>query len=121
MLVIASHLPIGFLAAAVTLRAKVGEPVAVAFSWLTQLVSGVLYPLNLLPTWLAPLALLTPLTYSLEAARRLLLSGETISSQAVYGNIFNTLIYSAVAIPLSLIAFREAYRSALRRGELGQY
>ena len=67
VLLIASHMTIGILSAGIIMKTKQGNPLTWVFSWLTQLVSGVFYPLkassmvsrvdwptlpsNLLPGW----------------------------------------------------------------------
>jgi ABC-2 type transport system permease protein len=120
-LLVASHLPIGILGAALSMKTKLGDPVAQIFSWLTQLLSGILYPLNIIPPWLRPFTLFTPLTYSLDAARRCLINGENLLHPAVYWNVFYLLLYVMVSLPISLYAFGRSFESVRRDGELGHY
>lgn len=58
----------------------IGEAVAGAF----YLLSGAIFPLEVLPTWLRPLGFVMPITYWLELIRRSLLGGTVC--------IFSTLI-----------------------------
>jgi len=120
-LLVASHLPIGILGAALSMKTKLGDPVAQIFSWLTQLLSGILYPLNIVPLWLRPFTLFTPLTYSLDAARRCLINGDSLLQPAVYWNIVYLLLYVVISFPIALYAFKRSFESVRRDGELGHY
>jgi ABC-2 type transport system permease protein len=67
-------------------------------------LSGALFPINRLPQWLAPLTLLDPLTYSVDALRRILLG----SSQ--FGLIFDfaiIILFSALVIIVGTFAFEK--------------
>jgi len=121
LLLVASHLPIGILGAAASMKTKLGDPVAQIFAWLTQLLSGILYPLNIIPEWLRPFTLFTPLTYSLDAARRCLINGNNLLHPAVYSNVFYLLLYIAAAFPVSLYVFKRSFESVRKEGELGHY
>ena len=121
LLMIFSHVTIGIASAGVIMKIKQGNPVAWAFSWLTQLVSGVFYPLGVLPAYLQWIGRIFPLTYSLDGVRRCLMNGETILDAAVAENMFWLLAFIAVALPISLFIFRLGYNSSRRDGSLGQY
>jgi ABC-2 type transport system permease protein len=67
-------------------------------------LSGALFPINRLPQWLAPLTFLDPLTYSVDALRRILLG----SSQ--FGLIFDfaiIILFSALVIIVGTFAFEK--------------
>lgn len=121
ILMVFSHLAIGIASAGVIMKIKQGDPVAWAFSWMTQLVSAVFYPLNVLPGYLRWVGLAFPLTYSLDGVRLCLMGGQTIANPAVAQNVLWLCIFIAIAIPLSLYLFRIGYDSSRRDGSLGQY
>ncbi|MBS7641815.1 MAG: ABC transporter permease [Candidatus Bathyarchaeia archaeon] len=121
MLLIASHMDIGILSTGVIMKVKQGSPVTWAFSWLSQLVSGVFYPLKLLPWYLEWLGKAFPLTYSLDGIRRCLQSAEDLSSPVVLSNILYLSIFILIATPIALYVFKIGYDSARRDGSLGQY
>ena len=121
LLLIVSHSTIGVLSAGVIMKFKEGSPVVWLFSWSTQLFSGVLYPLGLLPPWLRVLSKAFPLTYSLDALRLTLMAGETLASPRVAANIRSLLAFTAVTAPISMEVFRRGYNSSRRDGSLGQY
>lgn len=121
VLLIASHMDIGILSAGVIMKVKQGSPVTWAFSWLSQLVSGVFYPLRLLPWYLEWVGRAFPLTYSLDGIRLCLQSGKDLTSPAILTNIISLIIFIAVTTPISLYAFKIGYDAARRDGSLGQY
>lgn len=121
VLMVFSHLAIGIASAGVIMKIKQGDPVAWAFSWLTQLVSGVFYPLNVLPNYLKWVGLAFPLTYSLHGVRLCLMGGRTIADPVVARNVLWLCIFIAISMPVSLYIFRIGYDSSRRDGSLGQY
>jgi len=121
ILLIVSHMVVGILGAGAILKLKQGDPIVWAFSWLTQLFSGVLYPLGLLPGYLQWVGAVFPLTYSLDGIRRCLMSGEGFSSLAILEDITKLGLFILILLPVSLWVFKKAYDSTRREGALGQY
>ena len=68
-LLIASHMAIGVLSAGVIMKTKQGNPLTWVFSWMTQLVSGVFYPLKLLPWYLEWISKILSLIHISEPTR----------------------------------------------------
>ena len=83
---------------------------------LLLLVSGVYYPVEVLPELLQKLARISPATYVLDGTRRAFLEG-TPSSQ-LWPYIWPTLIMGVLAIPFGLWVFGQAERYAKRTGKL---
>ncbi len=88
------------------------------------LVSGVYYPLEVLPAWVQPFAWLSPATYSLSACRKLMgigsgqgqLIGAPISS--VVPELLMLTLMGAVMIPVGLVVFGYVERWAKKTGKL---
>lgn len=120
-LLIMSHMVVGILSAGAILKLKQGDPVVWAFSWLTQLFSGVLYPLGLLPDYLQWLGAAFPLTYSLDGLRRCLMNAEDFTSRVMIEDIAKLSAFVIVLLPVSIWVFKRAYDSTRREGSLGQY
>ena len=80
------------------------------------LVSGVYYPVSVLPEFLQKLSVLSPATYVLDGTRLALLEG--MSTRQLWPFIWPTLIMGIVAIPLGLWVFGMAERYAKRAGKL---
>ena len=93
-----------------------GEQMSVALQGFLLLVSGVYYPLTVLPVPMQIAGALSPLTYSLAGMRRSLLEGA--STVELLPTILVLLGMGAVMIPLSVRAFGWAETRAKRLGLL---
>jgi ABC-2 type transport system permease protein len=80
------------------------------------LVSGVYYPVDVLPELLQKLAVFSPATYVLDGTRLALLEGT--STKDLWPYIWPTLIMGFIAIPIGLWVFGLAERYAKRVGKL---
>jgi len=120
-LLIMSHMVVGVLGAGAILKLKQGDPIVWAFSWLTQLFSGVLYPLGLLPDYLQWVGAAFPLTFSLDGLRRCLMNGEDLTSIIIFSDVLNLALFIVIMLPISLWFFKKAYDSTRQEGALGQY
>jgi ABC-2 type transport system permease protein len=83
---------------------------------LLLLVSGVYYPVEVLPKFLQKMSKLSPATYVLDGTRLALLKGSAI--QELWSFIWPTLIIGLIAIPAGLWIFNQAERYAKRTGKL---
>src|ERR671925_1010184 len=79
-------------------------------------ISGVYYPVSVLPDWMEWLAKLSPATYALEGIRRAVLDGA--SAGELGGQLWPLAGLGVVAIPLGLAVFRAGERYAKRHGKL---
>jgi ABC-2 type transport system permease protein len=79
-------------------------------------VSGVYYPVSVMPEWMEWLAKLSPATYALEGMRSAVLDGKGIGELG--GDLWPLAILGVVAIPLGLAVFRAGERYAKRHGKL---
>jgi ABC-2 type transport system permease protein len=79
-------------------------------------VSGVYYPVDVLPEWMQWLAVISPATYALEGIRDAILDGAGLA--ALWDEIWPLLVIGAVSIPLGLEVFRRGERHAKRHGKL---
>jgi ABC-2 type transport system permease protein len=80
------------------------------------LVSGVYYPVEVLPEWMQALSTLSPATYVLDGVRSALLDGQPLS--ALVHDVVPLVIMGIVLIPAGLWAFGRAERYAKRTGKL---
>jgi ABC-2 type transport system permease protein len=83
---------------------------------LLLLVSGVYYPIDVLPSALQTMAVYSPATYVLEGTRRALLEG--MPTQQLWPYIWPTLLMGFIAVPFGLWVFKQAERYAKRTGKL---
>lgn len=82
------------------------------------LVSGVYYPISVLPGWMQPAARISPATYVLQGLRAALLSNQPIWSPDIWNNTWPLIITGIVSVPLGIYIFRIAERYAKRTGKL---
>jgi len=80
------------------------------------LVSGVYYPVSVLPGWMQALSHLSPATYVLAGVRAGLLDGTPITE--LWGLVVPLLVMGVALIPIGLWAFGRAERYAKRTGKL---
>ncbi len=82
------------------------------------LVSGVYYPISVLPNWMQPIARISPATYVLDGLRAGLMRNQPIWSSEVWSYTWPLLITGLVSIPLGTYIFGLAERYAKRTGKL---
>ncbi len=80
------------------------------------LVSGVYYPIEVLPSFLQKMAVFSPATYVLEGVRHALLDGT--STLDLWKHMWPALAMGFVLIPAGLWVFEQAERYAKRAGKL---
>ncbi|HNP72456.1 MAG TPA: ABC transporter permease [Kouleothrix sp.] len=84
---------------------------------LVLLVSGVYYPISVLPGWMQVFAKISPAAYMLEGMRKALLEGIGVRA-AFLPYIVPLLITGLITIPTGLYAFSRAERYAKATGKL---
>ena len=80
------------------------------------LVSGVYYPVSVLPDWLQTISKLSPATYVLAGMRAALLPGT--SDQSLWSYVAPLLLMGVVMLPLGIHLFQRAERYTKRTGKL---
>ena len=80
------------------------------------LVSGVYYPVEVLPDWMQALSKLSPATYVLDGVRAGILDGVPLTD--LVHDIVPLIVMGIVLIPAGLWAFGRAERYAKRTGKL---
>jgi ABC-2 type transport system permease protein len=79
-------------------------------------VSGVYYPVDVLPGWMQALSVISPATYALEGIRAAVLDGAGLGE--VWGDLWPLMVLGALAVPVGLAVFRAGERYAKRHGKL---
>jgi ABC-2 type transport system permease protein len=79
-------------------------------------VSGVYYPVSVLPEWMQWLATISPATYALDGMRDAILEGDGIGM--MWDEIWPLVVIGFVSIPLGLEVFRRGERYAKQHGKL---
>jgi ABC-2 type transport system permease protein len=81
---------------------------------LMLVVSGVYYPVTVLPSWMQWIAKISPATYALRGNRDQILLGDGLR----WADVWPLLVIGAVSIPLGLLVFRAGERYAKQHGKL---
>jgi len=110
---------IGLMSAGIIIITKVGDPITWAFTTLTGLLSGVLFPVEYLPPYLQAVSAVLPTTHALHALRMTLLQNAGISE--IMSQVGLLFIMTLVTIPLGFIIVRIGFNQARRTGSLAQY
>ena len=77
-------------------------------------VSGVYYPISVLPTWMEWVAKVSPATYALRGIRASILDGAGIA----WADVWPLVLIGTVCIPLGLFIFSIGERYAKKHGKL---
>lgn len=110
---------LGVLTAAVILVIKRGDALVGMIGVAATLFAGTVFPVELLPAWIRPLAYLFPLYYALDGLRKALLTGASV------GDVVENLVFlggaALVLIPAAYLAVAWAVEHGRRDGSLGQH
>ena len=107
------------MSAGVIIVTKVGDPITWVFTTLTGLLSGVLFPVEYLPTWLQAISLTLPTTHALHALRMTLLQGASVGQVSQPLTIL--FVMTLMTVPAGLLAVRLGFNRARRSGTLAHY
>jgi ABC-2 type transport system permease protein len=118
-LVIAAFSGLGLLAAGTTMLVRRINPVAQIVGSLSFFLSGVMYPVSVLPRWLRAVGELLPLTHALAALRGALLVGA--GPAELRQPFIALLLFSVVLAPAGAGVFVYALRRARADGSLSHY
>jgi ABC-2 type transport system permease protein len=83
---------------------------------LMLVVSGVYYPVSVLPTFMQWIAKVSPATYALRGMRKAILDGVGVGG--VWAEIWPLIVIGLVSVPLGLFVFGLGERHAKRHGKL---
>jgi ABC-2 type transport system permease protein len=105
---------LGLISASMTLVLKRGDPVAAAVSAMSFLFGGILYPVSALPDGIEWVASLLPVTYAVEAFRKLAIGGACLAD--VRFELMVLAAFAAAGIALAAVAIRWADRAVRTSG-----
>ena len=83
---------------------------------LLLVVSGVYYPVEVLPQWMQWISVISPATYALDGMRDAIIDGDGIT--AMGDELWPLVVIGLVSVPLGLEVFRRGERYAKRHGKL---
>ena len=110
---------IGIISASFIMVFKRGNPIDRLHQLASSVLSGMFFPVTVLPLWLQPFAYVVPIFYALHAMRLAVLKGYSISARS--GELLVLLGLTTVILPLSIWSFKYAVREAKKDGTLVTY
>lgn len=118
-LTVLSFAGIGMIWASIVLIIKRGEAVITVMGYMVIILSGTLFPKEMLPGWVQYAANAIPLTYGLDGMRLALLQGVSVDEQA--RTVIIMVCFAIGLIATGLFCFSTSVRIAKHTGTLSQY
>jgi ABC-2 type transport system permease protein len=110
-----SFIGIGMMTAVLPLISpEKGTQLGFVAQGLMLVVSGVYYPVSVLPGWMEWISKISPATYALRGNRDQVLNGGGL----LWADVWPLLVIGAASIPIGLLVFRAGERYAKRHGKL---
>ena len=110
-----SFMGIGIMTAVLPLVSpEKGAQLGFVAQGLMLVVSGVYYPVSVMPEWMQWVSKVSPATYALRGDRAAIVDGAGLA----WGDVWPLLVIAAAAIPLGLLVFGAGERYAKRHGKL---
>ena len=107
---------LGVLLGAVVLVIKRGDVLVGMVIFTMGLVSGALFPVDVLPGWVQPIGAVVPTRFAFDGLRAAAFLGEGWGNDALL-----LALYSVVGVPVAIWVFKQALEQSKRSGDLGQY
>jgi ABC-2 type transport system permease protein len=119
VLSITTFVAFGVLSAAAIVWLKKGDPITWILGSLGSIIGGAYFPVDLMPPWMQKIALLIPISYSLDALRLTMLKGYSVLMVAK--PLMALAAIATVLLPASVALFAAAVRKGRKEGTLMQY
>jgi ABC-2 type transport system permease protein len=110
---------LGIVGAGIMMVVRKGVSLAPLLALTAELVSGVYFPVEVLPPGVQNLAMLLPSTHALNGVRLALLRGAGWAE--LLPSIGALALFDVLFVPIGLLVFGWGLRRALAEGTLGQY
>ena len=119
---LASTLAIGILGASIKILSKRADPVLSLYALAASVLSGVFFPIELLPAWLRTLAWAIPHTYVIQALRRVLMpDGAVLPGPSAWQAIAALSLFCLVLYPIAIWVFDRSLEYGRKIGALSGY
>src|SRR5436189_6122303 len=110
-----SFIGIGMMTAVLPLISpEKGTQLGFVAQGLMLVVSGVYYPVSVMPEWMQWIAKISPATYALRGCRASIVEGAGLE----WANVWPLLIIAVLATPIGLAIFKVGERYAKKHGKL---
>jgi ABC-2 type transport system permease protein len=110
-----SFMGIGMMTAVLPLISpEKGAQLGFIMQGIMLVVSGVYYPVSVMPEWMQWISKVSPATYALRGDRASIVSGAGL----VWADVWPLIVIGALAMPVGLTIFRFGERYAKKHGKL---
>jgi len=110
---------LGNIGAALVIAVQQGSVIVAGALSIIGVISGALFPVSELPSWLQALSRLSPLTYALDALRSATLANQPATSFTE--DLLVLVGFALVTLPVSAWVLERSFRVAQRRGTLSTF
>lgn len=124
VLLIYSLLGLGLVSASTfyLINAKAGpEPVSWVVGMLVGLVSGVYFPVDVIPAWLKPVSFLLPHTHAFRTVRVALLGHASITTWPVASDLLYLAGFGTLCLPIGYVLLRASFKQSQKDGTISKW
>ncbi|MFA5976312.1 MAG: ABC transporter permease [Elusimicrobiota bacterium] len=115
-LTVSTFFGLGLISAGIHLLIREDSPLDLILEGASRFLGGVYFPVAVLPAPLLALSRWVPLTYALDAIRKSMILGASL--QTIRMELLVLAGCSIVLVPIGVICFQSAFKTARRRGIL---
>ncbi len=115
---ITSMMGLGIASSGIIIITKQGDPLMFVITWANRLLTGVYYPVSILPLYLQLFSKIFPLTYALDGLRLIALNGYTLLHPQVLRDFVILSLFSVILIPIGIMFFKLGLKKAKKDGTL---
>jgi ABC-2 type transport system permease protein len=116
---VATFVAFGVLSAAAIVWLKKGDPIAWIIGGFGSILGGAYFPTDVMPAWMQKIALVIPISYSLDALRMTMLQGRSLVDVARPVAMLVGMAF--ILLPASIALFSAAVRNGRKEGTLMMY
>lgn len=122
VLAIGACLSLGIISGGIGAISKRSDPVLTLYSLVAGILSGVAFPIELLPPGVRLLSWVVPHTYVITGIRKLLLpNGDSIQGPTVFQAVVALLAFNLVMYPVAMWGYGKLMEAGRRTGVLSGY
>lgn len=122
LLGVLATMAVGVVSGSVRVLAKESDPVVTVYGLAVQVLSGVFFPLSVLPPFLRWMSWTLPHTYVIDAARKVLMPrGDELPGMSPGTATLALIVFNLAALPIGLWLWGRALNFGRRVGVIGGY
>lgn len=120
-LAMVASVAIGALSASLLLLAKRSRNVLALYTLAASILSGVFFPVEMLPEAVQKLSWVIPHTYAINALRGVLMAEPPQDAMSLTASLIALLIFNVIVFPLAIWLFGRSLEEGRKYGMLGSY